>query len=135
MSTARLSSPRLHARLRSRVIAAASTAVSAISRVIDARLRTADDVGTPTAGAPTVGMSTAGIPTVGMSTAGIPTVGMSTAGTPTVGMSTAGMSTAEYAIGTVAACALAALLYKVVTSTQILDLLTGVVSRALHVPF
>ena len=50
-------------------------------------------------------------------------------------MSTAGMSTAEYAIGTVAACAFAALLYKVVTSTEILDLLTGVVSRALHVPF
>jgi hypothetical protein len=52
-----------------------------------------------------------------------------------VGMAAAGMSTAEYAIGTVAACAFAALLYKVVTSTQILDLLTGVVSRALHVPF
>jgi hypothetical protein len=51
------------------------------------------------------------------------------------GTSAAGMSTAEYAIGTVAACAFAALLYKVVTSTQILDLLTGVVSRALHVPF
>jgi hypothetical protein len=46
-----------------------------------------------------------------------------------------GMSTAEYAIGTVAACAFAALLYKVVTSGQILNLLTGVVSRALHVPF
>jgi len=45
------------------------------------------------------------------------------------------MSTAEYAIGTVAACAFAAVLYKVVTSTQILDLLSGVVSRALHVPF
>ena len=47
----------------------------------------------------------------------------------------AGMSTAEYAIGTVAACAFAAVLYKVVTSGQILSLLTGVVSRALHVPF
>lgn len=47
----------------------------------------------------------------------------------------AGMSTAEYAIGTIAACAFAALLYKVVTSPQILDLLTGLVSRALHVPF
>lgn len=47
----------------------------------------------------------------------------------------AGMSTAEYAIGTVAACAFAAVLYKVVTSTQILDLLSSVVSRALHVPF
>lgn len=47
----------------------------------------------------------------------------------------AGMSTAEYAIGTIAACAFAALLYKVVTSTQILNLLTGLVSRALHTPF
>jgi hypothetical protein len=47
----------------------------------------------------------------------------------------AGMSTAEYAVGTIAACAFAALLYKVVTSAQILDLLTGLVSRALHVPF
>jgi hypothetical protein len=46
-----------------------------------------------------------------------------------------GMTTAEYAVGTVAACAFAALLYKVITSTQVLDLLTGVVSRALHVPF
>jgi hypothetical protein len=47
----------------------------------------------------------------------------------------AGMSTAEYAIGTIAACAFAALLYKVITSTQILDLLTGLVTRALQVPF
>lgn len=47
----------------------------------------------------------------------------------------AGMTTAEYAVGTVAACAFAALLYKVITSTQVLDLLAGVVSRALHVPF
>ena len=46
-----------------------------------------------------------------------------------------GMSTAEYAIGTVAACAFAAVLYKVITSTQVLDLLSGVVTRALHVPF
>ena len=47
----------------------------------------------------------------------------------------AGMSTAEYAVGTIAACAFAALLYKVITSTQILDLLSGLVSRALQVPF
>jgi len=45
------------------------------------------------------------------------------------------MSTAEYAIGTIAACAFAALLYKVITSAQIMNLLTGVVSRALQVPF
>ena len=46
-----------------------------------------------------------------------------------------GMSTAEYAIGTVAACAFAAVLYKVITSTEVLSLLSGVVTRALHIPF
>jgi hypothetical protein len=46
-----------------------------------------------------------------------------------------GMSTAEYAVGTVAACGFAALLYKVVTSTQIFDLLVDVVKRALQLPF
>jgi hypothetical protein len=61
--------------------------------------------------------------------------GRRSAGVSTAGMSTAGMSTAEYAIGTLAACAFAALLYKVVTSPQILELLTGLVSRALHAPF
>jgi len=50
-------------------------------------------------------------------------------------VSEAGMSTAEYAIGTVAACAFAAVLYKVITSTEVLSLLSGVVTRALHVPF
>ena len=52
-----------------------------------------------------------------------------------IGSSDAGMSTAEYAIGTVAACAFAAVLYKVITSTEVLSLLSGVVTRALHVPF
>jgi Protein of unknown function (DUF4244) len=47
----------------------------------------------------------------------------------------AGMSTAEYAVGTIAACAFAAVLYKVVTSAAILSLLSGVVTRALNVPF
>ena len=51
------------------------------------------------------------------------------------GTSESGMSTAEYAIGTVAACAFAAVLYKVITSTEVLSLLSGVVTRALHVPF
>ena len=51
------------------------------------------------------------------------------------GITDAGMSTAEYAIGTVAACAFAAVLYKVITSTEVLSLLSGVVTRALHVPF
>jgi hypothetical protein len=103
MSSARLSSPRFHARLRSRLIAGVTTALSTIGRVIPTRVRSATAARVRTA--------------------------------RESAMSTAGMSTAEYAIGTVAACAFAALLYKVVTSTQILDLLTGVVSRALHVPF
>jgi hypothetical protein len=47
----------------------------------------------------------------------------------------AGMTTAEYAVGTVAACAFAAVLYKVVTSAAVLSLLSGVVTRALNVPF
>lgn len=44
----------------------------------------------------------------------------------------AGMTTAEYAVGTVAACAFAAVLLKVVSSQDVLDLLTSVVTRALH---
>lgn len=43
-----------------------------------------------------------------------------------------GMTTAEYAVGTVAACAFAAVLLKVVSSQDVLDLLTSVVTRALH---
>ena len=43
----------------------------------------------------------------------------------------AGTTTAEYAIGTLAACAFAALLYKTVTSPAVADLLTGLVHRAL----
>ncbi len=43
-----------------------------------------------------------------------------------------GMTTAEYAVGTVAACAFAGVLLKVVSSHEVLSLLTGVVTRALH---
>lgn len=42
-----------------------------------------------------------------------------------------GMSTAEYAVGTVAAAAFAGLLFKVVTSPQIRQMLTGIIHRAL----
>ena len=41
-----------------------------------------------------------------------------------------GMTTAEYAVGTIAACAFAGLLLKVVTSGSTLQLLTSVVRRA-----
>jgi len=42
-----------------------------------------------------------------------------------------GMSTAEYAVGTVAACAFAAVLYRVVTGGSIVTGLTDLVDRAL----
>ena len=45
--------------------------------------------------------------------------------------SEAGMSTAEYAVGTVAACAFAAVLYRVVTGDSVVDGLTDLVDRAL----
>lgn len=43
-----------------------------------------------------------------------------------------GMSTAEYAVGTVAACGFGALLYKILTSDTVLQLVTSLISRALH---
>jgi Protein of unknown function (DUF4244) len=43
----------------------------------------------------------------------------------------AGMSTAEYAVGTVAACAFAAVLYQVVTGGSVVAALGALVDRAL----
>jgi hypothetical protein len=43
----------------------------------------------------------------------------------------AGMSTAEYAVGTLAAVAFAGVLLKVVTGNNVLTALTGVIDRAL----
>ncbi|WP_216917105.1 DUF4244 domain-containing protein [Nocardia noduli] len=42
-----------------------------------------------------------------------------------------GMSTAEYAIGTIAAAAFGAVLYGVVTGDSIVDALTKIIERAL----
>ncbi len=42
-----------------------------------------------------------------------------------------GMSTAEYAVGTIAACAFAALLFKIVTSPEVQEMLSGLIDRAL----
>ncbi|MDL9937522.1 DUF4244 domain-containing protein [Gordonia sp. ABSL1-1] len=42
-----------------------------------------------------------------------------------------GMSTAEYAIGTVAAAAFGAILYTVVTGDSIVGALTGIIDKAL----
>jgi hypothetical protein len=42
------------------------------------------------------------------------------------------MSTAEYAVGTVAAAAFAGLLFKIVTSSEVRELLLGIIRRALQ---
>ena len=47
----------------------------------------------------------------------------------------AGMTTAEYAVGTVAACGFGGVLYKVITSTTVLDLLKSVISKAFDLSF
>jgi hypothetical protein len=45
----------------------------------------------------------------------------------------AGMSTAEYAVGTIAAVAFAAVLYKVVRSPAVETALSAIIQSALHV--
>ncbi len=45
-----------------------------------------------------------------------------------------GMTTAEYAMGTLAACAFAAVLFKVVTSGSVSSALSSLIGRALHAP-
>ena len=47
----------------------------------------------------------------------------------------AGMTTAEYAVGTVAACGFGGILYKVITSPEVLGLITSVISRAFKLSF
>ncbi|GIH22505.1 hypothetical protein Aph01nite_08150 [Acrocarpospora phusangensis] len=44
----------------------------------------------------------------------------------------AGMSTAEYAVGTIAACGFAALLFKVVTSGEVQEMLSALIQKALN---
>lgn len=46
-----------------------------------------------------------------------------------------GMSTAEYAIGTVAAAGFAALLYTVISGDSVIGALTGIIQRALTAAF
>ena len=47
----------------------------------------------------------------------------------------AGMTTAEYAVGTVAACGFGGILYKVITSPEVLGLITDVIGRAFNLSF
>lgn len=46
-----------------------------------------------------------------------------------------GMTTSEYAMGTIAACAFAAVLYKVVTSGAVSGALESVIGKALNAQF
>jgi hypothetical protein len=47
----------------------------------------------------------------------------------------AGMTTAEYAVGTVAACGFSGLLYKLVTSPEVMGLLRDVITKAFRLGF
>jgi hypothetical protein len=49
-----------------------------------------------------------------------------------LGVDESGMSTVEYAIGTIAAAAFAAILYTVVTGESIVSALTNIIARALN---
>jgi hypothetical protein len=44
-----------------------------------------------------------------------------------------GMTTAEYAVGTVAACGFGGILYKLLTSDTVIELLTNVVRHAFDI--
>ncbi|MEW1721703.1 DUF4244 domain-containing protein [Streptomyces sp. NPDC093109] len=46
-----------------------------------------------------------------------------------------GMTTSEYAVGTIAACAFAAVLYKVVTSGPVMGALQSLIGKALDAQF
>ncbi|MFD4143687.1 MULTISPECIES: DUF4244 domain-containing protein [unclassified Streptomyces] len=46
-----------------------------------------------------------------------------------------GMTTSEYAMGTIAACAFAAVLYKIVTSETVSGALESVIGKALNAQF
>ena len=49
--------------------------------------------------------------------------------------SDAGMATAEYAVATVAACGFGGILYKVITSPEILGLVADVIGKAFSLAF
>jgi uncharacterized protein DUF4244 len=46
-----------------------------------------------------------------------------------------GMTTAEYAVGTVAACGFGGILYKILTSTDVANMLRDLIERALSTAF
>ena len=46
-----------------------------------------------------------------------------------------GMTTAEYAVGTVAACGFGGILYKLLTSDTVVTMLRDIIERALSISF
>ncbi|MCU1596211.1 MAG: hypothetical protein JWO12_3603 [Frankiales bacterium] len=54
---------------------------------------------------------------------------------PSPGTGENGMTTAEYAVGTVAACGFSGVLYKVITSDTVLSLMKEVITKAFHLSF
>lgn len=46
-----------------------------------------------------------------------------------------GMTTAEYAVGTVAACGFGGILYKLLTSDSVVKMLKDIIERALSIGF
>src|SRR6478609_10795548 len=62
-----------------------------------------------------------------------PTSSLPASAGPDDDMSDAGMSTVEYAVGTVAAAAFAAVLYQIVTGGSVLAGLTDLINRAMSV--
>ena len=46
-----------------------------------------------------------------------------------------GMTTAEYAVGTVAACGFGGLLYKILTSPEVAGMIRNLIERALSITF
>jgi hypothetical protein len=46
-----------------------------------------------------------------------------------------GMTTAEYAVGTVAACGFGGLLYKILTSDEVASMIKDLIKRALSITF
>ena len=46
-----------------------------------------------------------------------------------------GMTTAEYAVGTIAACGFGGILYKVLTSDEVTRLVKDIIKRALTITF
>ncbi|MEU5859723.1 MULTISPECIES: DUF4244 domain-containing protein [unclassified Nonomuraea] len=82
-------------------------------------------------------VETEGTQSSSSSTAGGPTSSRNTRWRPSKWIACAvanrerGMSTAEYAVGTIAACAFAALLFKVVSSPEVQEMLKSLIDRAL----